>query len=115
MSEMQLNWRQFLTADSVCDFCQAPPTWMHVAEEFGIGVVTATGVEVMTFDPWWAACDECHELVQGRKWGELAHRAYTKEVREDWTRQQQESAVDFLVREMQGLSICITDRVETIG
>jgi hypothetical protein len=54
---------------SKCDFCSAPdPPHMEGSPSFDLAPgATSLGD--------WASCDECHQLIAGRRWRELEHRA----------------------------------------
>lgn len=55
----------------VCDFCRAPDVkWSYPARPF---VLSAAGIDAsgeiepiaaLGIDEWWAACDECHTLIE---------------------------------------------------
>lgn len=57
--------------EPVCDFCLAPgPTWEYPAtamDVVGHPTIAASADE-------WAACEECHRLIEAQKVGELISR-----------------------------------------
>lgn len=68
-----------LTDDEVrvCDFCaQSGPSWEYPALPFEMEL---TAVERVMSDGWgsagsWAACEECHRLIEVGQWRQLANR-----------------------------------------
>jgi hypothetical protein len=54
----------------MCDFCDArhPPWAIPLLERAALTIeVAGAGTLDVTDDGWWAACDECLPLVEGRK------------------------------------------------
>lgn len=65
----------------VCDFCMRPhPVWMfplrdHASTVSPVHPEIGYRVDAVDTDAWWGACQECADLVTGRKIGELRDRA----------------------------------------
>jgi len=62
----------------VCDFCSsAEPRYLEDCETFEVvGLNDAGGMAYIgKSDNDWAACEVCHQLVQGKKWRQLERRA----------------------------------------
>jgi hypothetical protein len=60
-------------ADLICDFCSAPaPAWRYPARTFlAYCVANVAGESVGD----WAACDECHRLIEAEDRNGLAQRS----------------------------------------
>lgn len=54
-----------------CDFCSIPhPTWRYPCHDFGVPPYGSVGD--------WAACDDCHALIERANWSRLSARAVAK-------------------------------------
>lgn len=62
-----------IDADLICDFCSAPaPAWRYPARTFlAYCVANVAGESVGD----WAACDECHRLIEAEDRNGLAQRS----------------------------------------
>lgn len=62
-----------INADLICDFCSAPaPAWRYPARTFlAYCVANVAGESVGD----WAACDECHKLIEAEDRKSLAQRS----------------------------------------
>ena len=59
----------------LCDFCSEPsPAWCYPAETF---IAMTIGPVASTSDGGWAACDECHRLIEADDRQALADRSAT--------------------------------------
>ncbi len=57
----------------LCDFCSEPaPTWCYPAETF---IAMTVGPVASASDGGWAACDECHRLIEAGDRRALAERS----------------------------------------
>lgn len=65
----------------ICDFCSAPPLWLFPAEHFDMGTNVFDPAIVHRSESDWAACQECHDLIQAEDRQGLAERTLTTIVR----------------------------------
>lgn len=65
-----------IDAISVCDFCSTNPPIREYpvkAEVMGSWVNVETGKSLLAHDSeCWLACESCHELIQAKRWTDLA-------------------------------------------
>jgi hypothetical protein len=61
----------------LCDFCSKPkPTWRYPANDFIASQTQAPqGLLVQESIGGWAACDDCHALIEASDWSALATRS----------------------------------------
>ena len=66
-----------------CDFCSSHATeWAYPARNFIAdvladpqGIFTAYGTVILSSNGHWAACDQCHALIEAGQRADLAHRS----------------------------------------
>ena len=62
-----------INVDLICDFCSAPaPVWRYPARTFLAYCVASVAGESVGD---WAACDECHKLIEAEDRKSLAQRS----------------------------------------
>ncbi len=67
----------------ICDFCSEPQVrWSYPARDFvDVGLVTPTGILVSESVGAWAACEECHRLIEAGDRDALLRRSIQNFIR----------------------------------
>lgn len=58
-----------------CDFCSEPPRWVYPAGDF---IIEAPGPNDYGSEGGWAACDDCHDIIETGDQEKLVYRCVRK-------------------------------------
>lgn len=70
----------FTERTGICDFCsETTPMWRYSVRDFNVEFAPANMVSVSVGD--WAACDQCHKLIEADNYRELCERALRRQLK----------------------------------